>query len=172
MTDAVLDLELSDALRARGQRVTLPRLMVHRYVRRAPQHVTADKVRAELPSLSFATVYSTLELFEVLGLVRRVATLGGVTVYDSRTQPHHHAVCRRCGKVVDIDAGRVSERARTAAADAGFRVERAEVQVIGLCATCASGIPGPPRPQPPDPAPPTPTPDPNPLPPDPNPAPI
>ena len=142
MTDAVLDLELSDALRARGQRVTLPRLMVHRYVRRAPQHVTADKVRAELPSLSFATVYSTLELFEELGLVRRVATLGGVTVYDSRTQPHHHAVCRRCGKVVDIDAGRVSERARNAAADAGFRVERAEVQVIGLCATCASGIPG------------------------------
>src|SRR5204862_4444204 len=107
MTDALLDHELSDALRARGQRITLPRLMVHRYVRRAPRHVTAEDVRREIPSLSFGTIYATLELFEELGLLRRVGTLEGATIYDSRTQPHHHAICRRCGRVVDIDAGRV-----------------------------------------------------------------
>jgi Fe2+ or Zn2+ uptake regulation protein len=137
MTDAVLDRELSDALRERGQRVTLPRLMVHRFVRRAPQHVTADDVRREIPSLSFGTIYSTLELFEELGLLQRVGTLEGAAIYDSRTQPHHHAICRRCGRVVDIDAGRASERVQQAATDAGFQVERAEVQVVGLCADCA-----------------------------------
>jgi Fe2+ or Zn2+ uptake regulation protein len=137
MTDAVLDRELSDALRERGQRVTLPRLMVHRFVRRAPQHVTADDVRREIPSLSFGTIYSTLELFEELGLLQRVGTLEGAAIYDSRTQPHHHAICRRCGRVVDIDAGRASERVQQAATDAGFQVERAEVQVVGLCAACA-----------------------------------
>jgi Fe2+ or Zn2+ uptake regulation protein len=100
--------------------------------------VTAEDVRREIPSLSFATVYATLELFEELGLVQRVGTLEGAAVYDSRTEPHHHAMCRRCGKVVDIDGGRVSERARQAAADAGFQVERAEVQLVGLCADCAA----------------------------------
>jgi len=138
VTDGTLDSELTQALRERGQRVTLPRLMVHRYVRRSPRHVTADEVRREIPSLSFATVYSTLELFEELGLVRRVGTLEGAAVYDSRTDPHHHAHCRRCGRVVDIDAGRASERVTRAAAHAGFVVERAEVQVVGLCADCSA----------------------------------
>src|SRR3954449_9213098 len=105
MTAATLDSELSQTLRARGQRVTLPRLMVHRFVRRAPQHVTADDVHREIPSLSPATIYSTLELFEELGLVRRVGTFEGTTVYDSRTDAHHHALCRHCGALVDFDAG-------------------------------------------------------------------
>jgi Fe2+ or Zn2+ uptake regulation protein len=94
---------LSDALRSRGQRVTLPRLMVHRFVTSAPRHVTADDIHEELPSLSFATIYSTLDLLEDLGLVRRVSTLEGAAVYDSRTEPHDHAVCRVCGRMFDLE---------------------------------------------------------------------
>src|SRR5689334_20774011 len=125
------DQTLSEALRARGQRVPLPRLMVHRFVASAPQHVTAENIHDELPSLSYGTIYSTLELLEDLGLVRRVSTLDGAAVYDSRTDPHGHAVCRRCGRLFDIDAG----EARTAA-PRGFTVEQATVQLIGVCASC------------------------------------
>ena len=123
---------LSDALRSRGQRVTLPRLMVHRFVTSAPRHVTADDIHEELPSLSFATIYSTLDLLEDLGLVRRVSTLEGAAVYDSRTEPHDHAVCRVCGRMFDLEATEL----RTAAVPRGFRVEHAQVQVIGVCADC------------------------------------
>jgi Fe2+ or Zn2+ uptake regulation protein len=126
------DQKLSEALRARGQRVTLPRLMVHRFVSRAPQHVTADDVHEELPSLSFATIYSTLELLEELGLVRRVSTLEGVAVYDSRTDAHDHAVCRVCGRMFDLEPSKVSP----AAAPSGFQVEQAQLQVVGVCADC------------------------------------
>jgi Fe2+ or Zn2+ uptake regulation protein len=125
------DQMLSDALRARGQRVTLPRLMVHRFVSSAPRHVTADDVHDELPSLSYGTIYSTLDLLEELGLVRRVSTLHGAAVYDSRTDPHGHAVCRRCGRLFDIDAGEAST-----AAPRGFTVEQATIQLIGVCADC------------------------------------
>src|SRR5919199_1117119 len=97
------DQKLTQALRARGQRVTLPRLMVHRFVSRAPQHVTADDIHDELPTLSFATIYSTLDLLEEMGLVRRVSTLGGSAVYDSRTDEHDHAICRVCGRMFDIE---------------------------------------------------------------------
>ena len=125
------DQHLVEALRARGQRVTLPRLMVHRFVASAPQHVTAEDVHSELPSLSFGTIYSTLELLEELGLVRRVSTLEGRAVYDSRTEAHGHAVCRRCGKLFDLDPGEVAS-----AAPAGFSVEQTTIQIVGLCADC------------------------------------
>src|SRR3954447_17981276 len=98
-----VDQSLSDALRTRGQRVTLPRLMVHRFVTSAPRHVTADDIHDELPSLSFGTIYSTLDLLEDLGLVRRVSTREGAAVYDSRTDPHDHATCRLCARMFDLE---------------------------------------------------------------------
>ena len=127
------DQKLTQALRARGQRVTLPRLMVHRFVSRAPQHVTADDIHDELPTLSFATIYSTLELLEDLELVRRVSTLGGSAVYDSRVDPHDHAICRICGQMFDLDPAEIPETA----APRGFKVERAQLELLGVCAGCA-----------------------------------
>jgi Fe2+ or Zn2+ uptake regulation protein len=107
--------------------------MVHRFVTRAPQHVTADAIHAELPSVSFATIYSTLELLEDLGLVRRVSTLEGAAVYDSRVQPHGHAMCRRCGAIFDLDG----DAPAPSRLPSGFTAESAQLQVVGLCADCA-----------------------------------
>ena len=123
---------LTDALRARGQRVTLPRLMVNRFVSSAPQHVTADDIHEQLPSLSFATIYSTLELLEELGLVRRVSTREGSAVYDSRTDAHDHAVCRVCGRMFDLEPRAIPD----AAIPRGFRAERTQVEVVGVCGDC------------------------------------
>jgi Fe2+ or Zn2+ uptake regulation protein len=134
MNPALLDTQLSAKLKARGQRVTMPRLMVHRFVAAAPRHVTAEDVHAELPSLSFATIYSTLDLLEDLRLVRRVSTLEGAAVYDSRVDAHDHAVCRRCGRMFDVEPAVV----QSGPAPEGFRVEHAVVQLVGLCCDCAA----------------------------------
>jgi Fe2+ or Zn2+ uptake regulation protein len=142
VADADLDRQLSDALRRHGHRVTLPRLLVHRHVKRSPQHLTAEQVHnalaSELPSLSPATIYSTLDVLRELGLVRRLSTPGGATVYDSRTDAHHHAICRRCGTIIDIDGSVPASAARRAAGEVGFQVEHTEVQLTGLCAACAA----------------------------------
>jgi Fe2+ or Zn2+ uptake regulation protein len=130
--DSTLDTTLITRLKQRGQRVTMPRLAVHRVVARAPQHVTADDIHDELPTLSFGTIYSTLELLEELGLVRRVSTFSGSAVYDSRVDEHDHAVCRVCGAMFDIEHAHVP----AAAAPSGFTVERAQVELIGVCADC------------------------------------
>jgi Fe2+ or Zn2+ uptake regulation protein len=136
MTDA----DLSELLRDRGQRVTTQRLLIHRFLRGHQGHVTAEQVLAGvadgLPGTALPTVYATLELFEDLGVVRRVQAGGGTMVFDPRTDPHHHVTCRRCGAVEDLDApvelAGVMRRARRA----GYAAEHAEVVVSGLCASC------------------------------------
>jgi Fe2+ or Zn2+ uptake regulation protein len=136
MTDA----DLSERLRDRGQRVTTQRLLIHRFLRDHKGHLTAEQVLAGvadgLPGTALPTVYATLELFEDLGLVRRVQTGGGTMVFDPRTDPHHHFTCRRCGAVDDLEApvelAGVMRRARRA----GYAAEHAEVVVSGLCASC------------------------------------
>jgi Fe2+ or Zn2+ uptake regulation protein len=135
------DAALAAELRARGQRATTQRLVLHRVLRELDRHVTAEEVQRaaeeRLPALSLPTVYATLELFEDLGLVRRVEVAGTVTRFDPRSDDHAHVVCRRCGRVEDLDAKLDRGPALTAARSAGFAAERAETTVVGLCRACS-----------------------------------
>jgi Fe2+ or Zn2+ uptake regulation protein len=142
MTAASLDSQLANLLRARGQRVTPQRLVIHRVVRERAQHVTADEVLeavgSQLPGVSLPTIYATLELLEQVGVVRRVASAGGAAVYDSRVDEHHHLVCRRCGAVWDLDAEIAVGPALEGAAETGFVTDHASLTLTGLCAACAA----------------------------------
>jgi Fe2+ or Zn2+ uptake regulation protein len=136
------DMQLTDLLRDRGQRVTSQRVLIHRFLRAHEGHVTAEQVLAgvsdALPGTALPTVYATLELFEELGLVRRVQTGGGTMVFDPRIEPHHHLTCRRCGAVEDVEAPVELDKVLRRARRAGFDAEHAEVVVSGLCRDCAA----------------------------------
>jgi Fe2+ or Zn2+ uptake regulation protein len=133
--------DLIELLHARGQRVTSQRLVILRELRRRRQHATAEEIHRavhdELPGISIPTVYATLELLVELGLVRRIDT-GTAALFDAGLEPHQHAVCRRCGRVQDVD-GRLNAGGLLSAADAsGFHVEGAELIISGLCQECAA----------------------------------
>ncbi len=135
------DAELSELLRERGLRATSQRVVMHRLLRARSRHVSAEELLSEaserLPGVSLPTVYATLELFEQLGIVRRVNGAGATLLWDTRADAHHHMICRNCGRIEDMDTPLDLERARRSAAGAGFQPDRAEVVVSGLCATCA-----------------------------------
>jgi Fe2+ or Zn2+ uptake regulation protein len=95
-----------------------------------------EAVTPQLPGVSLATVYATLELLEELGMTRRVPMPGGVTVFDSRTDPHHHTRCRRCGAVHDLDAPLATDTAVAAAEQVGFHADEATLTLTGVCAGC------------------------------------
>ncbi len=134
--------DLVALLHRRGQRVTPQRLVILRELRRRARHCTADQIRTavaeELPGMSGPTVYATLDLFVELGLVRRVDAGPGATLYDPRTEPHQHTVCRRCGRVEDVDGEIETAALRGAAERAGFTPQSVELVISGLCAQCAA----------------------------------
>jgi Fur family transcriptional regulator, peroxide stress response regulator len=126
--------------RAHGVRVTAQRLAVYRALAEDLSHPTADaiyrRLRGVMPSLSPATVYRVLESLERDGLLRRVSTTGGAGRFDANLAPHHHLICRVCGRMTDIHAstlavGRVAARARPR-----FVVEDVDVRIVGRCETC------------------------------------
>jgi Fe2+ or Zn2+ uptake regulation protein len=135
--------DLSARLRARGQRVTSQRLLIHAALRELGRHATADEVLSavspRLPGVSLPTIYATLELLEELGLVRRVNAGAGPVLWDPRSEHHHHMACRRCGRVEDVEVELDATGPAAAARRAGFEPERVELLVSGLCADCARG---------------------------------
>ena len=87
---------LTEALHERGMRVTPQRVLIHRLCGSLGRHVTAEqvleRVSVRLPNASLPTVYAALELFEELGMVRRLAAGSGAALWIRRTDAHHHLV--------------------------------------------------------------------------------
>jgi Fe2+ or Zn2+ uptake regulation protein len=137
-----IDDRLVSQLRERGMRVTPQRIVIHRELCGHSQHMTAEQVLGRvsevLPGTSLPTVYSTLELLEALGLVRRVGTGNGAVVFDSRVEPHAHTVCRRCGAMADLEGTAAPEDALSRAGATGFVPDHAQLVVWGLCVDCAT----------------------------------
>jgi len=134
--------DLIDILHRRGQRATPQRNVILAELRRRGRHATAEEihgaVRDALPGTATPTVYATLELLVALGLARRIDTGLGAALYDARTEPHQHMVCRGCGSVEDLDGQLDVSGLLRAAAGVGFQAEGAELVILGVCSSCAA----------------------------------
>jgi Fur family ferric uptake transcriptional regulator len=96
-----------------------------------------DASRREIGWVSHQTVYDALEAFSAAGLVRRFQPMGAVTRYEARIgDNHHHVVCRTCESIADVDCARGLAPCLSAADDAGYRIEEAEVIYWGQCPSC------------------------------------
>ena len=130
----------ADLLRRHGVQVTAQRLAVMRAVSARP-HITADEVveivRAEIGAISRRAVYDAVAVLAERGLLRRIQPAGSAARYEDRVgDNHHHLICRGCGRLLDVDCAVGDTPCLTAAEDAGFEIDEAEVIYWGRCPDC------------------------------------
>ena len=109
-------------------------------IRESDGHLTAAEVfeaaRRRLPSISYATVYNSLRYLTEAGLVREINQGKSASRYDRETRRHDHAVCTRCGKLVDFDLPATLDLMRAAARRSRFRPESVHLTLTGVCPEC------------------------------------
>ncbi|HSL82464.1 MAG TPA: Fur family transcriptional regulator [Thermoanaerobaculia bacterium] len=137
----------ADLLRRHGLQVTAQRLAVLEAVSSRP-HGTADEiarlVREEIGAISRQAAYDALGALAEKGLVRRIQPAGSPARYEDRVgDNHHHLICRSCGRMVDVDCAVGDAPCLTAATDAGFEIDEAEVIYWGRCPECLARAPAP-----------------------------
>ncbi len=129
-------------LRGGALRVTRPRVAVLSAVHDHP-HADTDSligvVRRTLGEVSHQAVYDVLRALTAAGLVRRFQPTGSVARYEARVgDNHHHAVCRSCGAIADVDGALGDTACLTAADDVGYEIDEAEVIYWGRCPACVA----------------------------------
>ncbi|WP_203860285.1 Fur family transcriptional regulator [Plantactinospora mayteni] len=129
-------------LRGAALRVTRPRVAVLNAVYAHP-HADTDSiigaVRTDLPDVSHQAVYDSLHALTAAGLIRRIQPSGSVARYESRVgDNHHHAVCRSCGRISDVDCAVGEAPCLTGSDDDGFSIDEAEVIYWGRCPDCST----------------------------------
>lgn len=92
---------------SRKVKPTFQRLVIMEYLLNNKTHPTADKVYSDMvkkiPTLSKTTVYNTLNTLTDEGLVVQIGITGTEARFDSTLENHHHFLCEKCGKIIDID---------------------------------------------------------------------
>lgn len=125
--------------RSRGIRITAQRLAVYRSLAEDLAHPTAEAVYTQLsrqlPGLSQATIYRTLQFFESENLIRKVSSPGSIGRFDANVDPHQHLVCRICGTLEDVSIPELHSAVIPTVY--GFTVEELDIRLVGRCEACS-----------------------------------
>src|SRR5262249_45177375 len=88
-------------------RLTRHRQAVFDTIAAQSAHLTAaeiyEAVQHTQPHIAFATVYNALHYLVHARLIAEVRRPDGVIAYDRNTAPHDHIICRRCGRLDDVE---------------------------------------------------------------------
>jgi Fur family transcriptional regulator, peroxide stress response regulator len=121
--------------------LTRQREVVLQVIQEADRHLTANEVfenaKRLLPTISFATVYNSLRYLKEAGYIAELQFgFSGANRFDAKTTRHDHALCTKCGKLVDMDLELPAELVEMAARFSNFKPESLELTLRGTCAEC------------------------------------
>ncbi len=126
----------------RAEYVTRPREEIAGVLREERRFLSAaeiyEKLRRIRARVALSTVYRTLERLREKGEVSERIDAGGEARYMlcEPAKHHHHAICRTCGKVEDVDCTAVDRFAQSLRRLHGFTIDDHAMEFMGRCRQC------------------------------------
>ena len=113
------------------------RIKILEYLTINKTHPTVDKIfndlAKEIPTLSKATVYNTLDLFKQANLARVVTIENNETRYDATVASHGHFKCESCGIIYDFDVN-IDDLSTDSLKH--FKINEKNIYFKGICPKC------------------------------------
>ena len=127
-------------LNRQGRRMTPQRSAILEALRATKSHPTAedlyDMVQERLPRISLGTVYRNLQVLVEEGWANRLPAQSGSHHFDGDISEHHHARCRICDKIFDVDLPEDPALRARVERQTGIRVETLRIEFEGTCRDC------------------------------------
>ncbi len=128
--------EVIKKLKNSGMKITPQRIMILKFLEGNTSHPTLDDIYnaaiEKFSTISYATVYNTMELLKKLGEVKELVLEKGKVHYDPNTELHGHAICKSCGAIFDVPV----DKAFAKDLPKGFTVEDISINFYGICEKC------------------------------------
>ncbi len=138
--------QLVERMREWAVRVTPQRLAIAEVVLNSSDHPTVqqiyDRVKGHFPSMTLATIYSTLGVLQKSGLIQELP-FQKMSRYEPNMEPHVNLVCIECENVIDAETNHDVEDVvvglrQQISAKSDFEVAWQRVDFYGLCPRCAA----------------------------------
>ncbi|GAA3812652.1 transcriptional repressor [Sphaerisporangium flaviroseum] len=122
-----------------NRRDAVREILAHSEGFRSAQDIYAE-MRAHGAKIGLTTVYRALQALADAGHIDVLRTDDGESVYRACVTGghHHHLVCRRCGRTVEVAGPAVERWADAVGAEHGFTAITHTVEVFGTCPSCSA----------------------------------
>jgi Fur family transcriptional regulator, ferric uptake regulator len=136
---------LKISLRKAAMKVKLTRSQerVLHLLQQTTQAISAQGIYAELRSdrapVGLATVYRSLEVLKLQGLVKSLTLPNGEAVYSVMPADKHHLNCLNCGVSLPIESCPVHELGTQLQHAHNFKIYYHTLEFFGLCPQCQEG---------------------------------
>lgn len=126
------------AVRSTRQRAAVAALLDDLEEFRSAQEVH-ELLRRQGERIGLTTVYRSLQILATSGQVDVLRTPDGEASYRRcSTGHHHHLVCRKCGRTVEIDLPSIERTAEKVARENGFTDVAHTLEIFGTCRECST----------------------------------
>jgi len=134
-------LTFEEVCRKEGLKITHQRLEIFKELLNSNDHPTVEKLyhrlQPKLPTISLDTVYRTLTTLELHGFVARVETGESNARFEGKMEEHHHAICKKCGKITDFFWKIPDEAIIPDEILKWGEISKKNITLHGLCRQCA-----------------------------------
>ena len=125
-----------------GLKLTPQRIAILDFLDGNKQHPSAediyDVVSKKVPTISLATVYTTLGSLKILGRVLELTIDPAKKRYDLETSKHNHFMCISCKQIIDIPATAFVDLPEATNQD--FSIIESHVEYYGHCPECKKNV--------------------------------
>ncbi|MCD6551039.1 Fur family transcriptional regulator [Thermotoga sp.] len=130
--------EIVEQLKTKKIKLTTQRMEIIKFISGMKKgHFEAKELFAvlskKIPSLSIATLYSTLYLLVDLGVIYSFSD-GQRTVFDFNPVPHGHFICKICGRIEDVEIKKLE------LGEIKGKREKIELVIRGVCEDCLKRV--------------------------------
>ena len=133
---------LKTKFRQHNMNLTHQRIIIYQEFAKAKDHPGAEtiylRVKKLLPTISFDTVYRTLNMFHDIGVADIIAGYGAPKRFDPNTKAHEHFMCVKCNLLFDGSEKPNTKMNIPKRLPADFSVLRKRVFYEGLCDKCSN----------------------------------
>lgn len=129
---------LATILKSHRYSLTKPRLAVFKALE-GSEPVTMHELIARLPEVDRATIYRVVELFQQLGIIKRlqIGWKYKLELSDDFNPHHHHLSCINCGKTIPIKQDQdIEDLIHTFGSSHKFTITDHQLEIQGVCQDC------------------------------------
>ena len=128
-------------LKENNHKLTPQRLAIIKILANSEGHPNVEKIyeklQADFPTMSLATVYRNVMILKSLGEVLELGFPDGSNRYDgNKPYPHPHVICTKCKKIIDPDLTTLKDMTTEVADETGFKILTHRLDFFGVCRDC------------------------------------
>ena len=141
---------MRERFKGHASRMTEPRATILEFLRNSSKHMSAKEIYTSLqkkhPGMGLSTVYRTLNLLVLMGIVAKLLLGDGQSRYEIKSQEikdhHHHLICTNCGAIINYfefleeELSLVRRTEERLAKKYSFIIQDHNIDFLGVCEKC------------------------------------